>query len=82
MRSIVLENKTGVWILRTCSQPEFGQHIGEFEHWQCDTLGSCTGRITANPKLIPFSSVYDKSEADHPLSDRFTDAMLRQVTPS
>lgn len=81
MRSIVLENKTVVWILRTCSQPEFGQHIGEFEHWRCDTLGSCTGRITTNPSLITFSSVYDKSEADHPPFDRFTGAMLRQVTP-
>lgn len=47
MRSIVLENKTGIWILRTDSQLEFGHHVGEFGHQQCDTLGSSTGRINS-----------------------------------
>lgn len=66
MRSIVLENKTGIWILGTDSQLEFGHHVVEFGYQQCDTLSSGTGRINRNPNWIAFSSVYGKYKADHP----------------
>lgn len=82
MRSIVLENKTGIWILRTDSQLEFEHHTAEFGHQQCDTLGSSTGRISRNPSLITFFSVYGKYEADHPPFSWFSDAVFGRVTPS
>lgn len=82
MCSIVLENKIGIWLLRTDSQLEFGHHTGEFGHQQCDTLGSSTGRISRNPNLITFFSVYGKHEADHPPFSWFSDAVFGRVTPS
>lgn len=82
MRSIVLENKTGIWILRTDSELEFGHHIGEFGHQKCDILGSSRGRINRNPNLVIFSSVYGKCEADRPPLNWFSDAVFGRVTPS
>lgn len=81
MHSIVLENKTGIWILRTDSQLEFEHHLGEFGHQQCDTLGSSTGRINRNSNLITFSSVYGKYEADHPPFNWFSSGRVRSSYP-